>query len=199
MPRGASHGRSPTPGLLSGSILTLAAVVAYSLYINRQIAGLRVLQSDLVERNRKDSLQLLRIQNNLNQLGLAMRDMLDDDHAYPLVAWSTQFERIRGDLDDALARQAELATASRAPADRDRLTDSLAQFWDAVDRTFALAADGKEDAARAQVSVSLQARQAALSTAVARLLIENNEAEEQTAQRVAGDLRSGAASGLSGF
>ena len=64
------------------------------------------------------------------------------------------------------------------------LADSLTQFWDAVDRTFALAADGHEEAARAQVSVSLQARQAALSTAVARLLIENNEAEEQTAQRV---------------
>jgi signal transduction histidine kinase len=167
-------------------ILTLAAVVAYSIYINRQIAGLRVLQSDLVDRNRRDSLQLLRIQNNLNQLGLAMRDMLDDDRAYPLLAWSTQFARIRGDLADALARQGELAVASRAPVDRDRLADSLTQFWDAVDRTFALAADGHEEAARAQVSVSLQARQAALSTAVARLLIENNEAEEQAAQRVQG-------------
>ena len=64
------------------------------------------------------------------------------------------------------------------------MTDSLAEFWDAVDRTFALAADGKNDAARAQVSLSLQARQAALGTAVARLLIENNEAEEQAAERV---------------
>jgi signal transduction histidine kinase len=182
--RGSPHGRSPTSGLLFGLILTLAAVVAYSIYINRQIAGLRVLQSDLVDRNRKDSLQLLRIQNDLNQLGLAMRDMLDDDHVYPLVAWSTQFTRIRGDLADALARQSELAVASRAPADRDRLADSLTQFWDAVDRMFALAADGREDAARAQLSVSLQARQAALSTAVARLLIGNNEAEEQTTQRV---------------
>ena len=142
VPPGSQHGRSPTSGLLIGLILTLAAVVAYSLYIERQIVGLRALQSDLVERNRKDSLQLLRIQNNLNQLGLAMRDMLDDDRAYPMVAWSKQFERIRGDLDDALARQAELATASRTPADRDRLSDSLAQFWGAVDRTFALAADG---------------------------------------------------------
>ena len=184
MTHGVAHGRSPTPGLLFGLILTLAAVVAYSHYIDRQIASLRVLQSDLVDRNRKDSLQLLRIQNNLNQLGLAMRDMLDQDRAYPLLAWSKQFERIRGDLDDALARQAELAVASRAPADRDRLSDSLTQFWGAVDRTFALATDGREDAARAQVSLSLQARQAALSTAVARLLIENNEAEEQTAQRV---------------
>ena len=184
MPRGFSPGRSPTPGLLLGLVLTLAAVVTYSHYIGRQIAGLRVLQSDLVDRNRKDSLQLLRIQNNLNQLGLAMRDMLDDDHTYPLPAWSKQFERIRGDLDDALARQAELAGASRAGVERDRLTDSLTQFWGAVDRTFALAASGHEDEARTQVSVSLQARQAALSSAVARLLIENNEAEEQTAQRV---------------
>ena len=181
-----SPSRSPTPGLLIGLILTLAAVVAYSVYINRQIAGLRVLQSDLVDRNRKDSLQLLRIQNNLHLLGLAMRDMLDDDHAYPMMAWSKQFARIRGDLDDALARQAELAAAGRTPAERDRLSDSLTEFWDAVDRTFALAADGREDAARAQVSLSLQARQAALSTAVARLLIENNEAEEQTAERVQG-------------
>jgi signal transduction histidine kinase len=181
---GIARGRSPSPGLLLGLVLTLSAVVTYSWYINRQIAGLRVLQSDLVDRNRKDSLQLLRIQNNLNQLGLAMRDMLDDDHAYPLAAWSAQFARIRGDLDDALARQAELAVARRAPADRERLSDSLTQFWDAVDRTFALAAEGRDDAARAQVSLSLQARQAALSTAVARLLIENNEAEEQTAERV---------------
>jgi signal transduction histidine kinase len=34
--------------------------------------------------------------------------------------------------------------------------------------------------------VTLQARQAALGTAVARLLVENNETEEQTAQQVAG-------------
>ena len=37
---------------------------------------------------------------------------------------------------------------------------------------------------RAQIRLSLQARQAALGTAVARLLVENNESEEQTAARV---------------
>ena len=51
---------------------------------------------------------------------------------------------------------------------------------------FALARDGHEDEARAQIRLSLQARQAALSTAVARLLVENNESEEQTAARVQG-------------
>jgi signal transduction histidine kinase len=58
------------------------------------------------------------------------------------------------------------------------------QFWDASDRIFALARAGREDEARAQIRLSLQARQAALSTAVARLLVQNNESEEQTAQRV---------------
>ena len=61
----------------------------------------------------------------------------------------------------------------------------MAQFWDAVDRTFALAANGKQDEARSQIQLSLQARQAALSTAVARLLVQNNESEEQAALRIA--------------
>ena len=70
--------------------LTLAAVVADGWYISRQISGLRALQTDLVDRNRRDSLQLLRIQNNLNSIGLAMHDMLDSDEPYPLSAWSAQ-------------------------------------------------------------------------------------------------------------
>jgi hypothetical protein len=47
---------SPTLGLFLGLIITLAAVVAYSWYIRRQINGLREMQNNLVARNRKDSL-----------------------------------------------------------------------------------------------------------------------------------------------
>jgi signal transduction histidine kinase len=137
-----------------------------------------------VDRNRKDSLQLLRIQNDLNTLGLAMRDMLDTEERYPLTAWSAQFERVRLDLDDALRRQEEVAVAERTPEQRRYLAQSVAQFWDAADRILGLAREGKVDEARAQIRLSLQARQAALSTAVARLLVENNEIEEQTAGRV---------------
>jgi len=53
-----------------------------------------------------------------------------------------------------------------------------------VERIFELARSGNEAEARTQIQLSLQARQAALSTAVARLLVQNNEAEEQTAQQV---------------
>jgi signal transduction histidine kinase len=184
VPRPPSPERSPTLGLLLGLIVTLAAVVAYSAYITWQVAGLRKLQSELIDRNRKDSLQLLRIQNDLNLLAVAMRDMIDNDEPYPLTAWSAQFQRIRTDLDDAMRIEAALAPTSRTLEQSASLSSSLAQFWDAVDRVFALAGEGKEKDARGQIQLSLQSRQAALSTAVARLLVQNSENEEQAALRI---------------
>jgi hypothetical protein len=137
--RSARHPRA----LLLGLLVTLAAVVAYSAYITWQVAGLRKLQSELIDRNRKDSLQLLRIQNDLNLLAVAMRDMIDNDEPYPLTAWSAQFQRIRTDLDDAMRLEAGLAPTSRTAEQSASLSSSLAQFWDAVDRVFALAGSGQ--------------------------------------------------------
>jgi len=170
--------------LLLGLAITLAAVVAYSAYITWQVSGLRKLQSELIDRNRKDSLQLLRIQNDLNLLAVAMRDMIDNDEPYPLTAWSAQFQRIRTDLDDAVHLEAGLAPAGRTTEQSASLSASLAQFWDAVDRVFALAGAGREKDARTQIQLSLQARQAALSTTVARFLVQNSESEEQAAERI---------------
>jgi signal transduction histidine kinase len=178
-----ANGRSPTAALLVGLMITLATVVAYSWYISGQISGLQRLQTELTDRSRRDSLQLLRIQNDLNQLALAMRDMLDAGEPYPLIAWSTQFDRIRLDLDDALRREEEVAVARRTPEQAQYLAASVAQFWDAANRIFDLARGGQEAEARVQIRLSLQARQAALSTAVARLLVQNNANEEQTAQQ----------------
>jgi len=157
--------------------------VFYSAYVTRQIAGLRRLQTDLVDRNRKDSLQLLRIQNDLNSLGVAMRDMLDNAEPYPLTAWRAQFQRLRTDLDDAFRVEAQLAQVTRSPEQQQYLQNSLAQFWDAADRIFALAKDGRSVEAKEQVRLSLQARQEAISSAVARLLIENNEGERDATAR----------------
>lgn len=185
MPNAASSQRSPTTGLLLGLVITLTAVVAYASYITVQLAGLRKLQSEMVDRNRKDSLQLLRIQNDLNSVALAMRDMLDTTERYPLTAWSAQFDRIHQDLDAGLKLEEKLAVVNRTPEQRQYLTQSVAQFWDAVNRMFALAESGKDAEAREQIRLSLQARQQALSTAVSRLLVENNEGEEQAAARIA--------------
>ena len=148
--------RSPTVALLLGLVITLAAVVAYTAYITNQLRGLRELQRDVIDRNRRDSLQLLRIQNDLNSLGLGLRDMLDTSQPYPLKAWSAEFQRLQGDLNDALRLEEELSVAQRTPEQRQYLEDSLAQFWVASDRIFALATEGNEKQARAEIRDSLQ-------------------------------------------
>ena len=176
---------APTRGLYVGLIITLIAVLAYAAYITMQFSGIRKLQGEMVDRNRKDSLQLLRIQNDLNSLGLAMRDMLDTSAPYPLAAWSAQFDRIRNDLQVAMQQEESLAEAARTSDQRHYLSQSLAQFWDASDRMFTLAQNGSEDLARDQIRDTLQPRQAALSSAVSRLLVQNNEGEEQAESSIA--------------
>jgi len=185
MEKDAGAQAGPARGLYLGLVVTILAVLLYAGYITVQFAGLRKLQSEMVDRNRKDSLQLLRIQNDLNLLGLAMRDMLDAGEPYPLVAYSAQFERIRTDLEDAMRQEALLAEAAPTSDQRLYLLKALQQFWDANARMFALADDGNEDAAREQIRDTLQPRQAALSSAVSRLLVQNNEAEEQAGARIA--------------
>lgn len=145
----------------------------------------RELQQQMLDRNRRDSLQLLRIQNNLNALGLAMRDLLDQTEPYPLTAWSPQFDRIRRDLDDAMKQEAQLALG-RNREQAEYLSNSVAQFWSAVDRIFQEARAGREAEARAAVRDSLQSRQAALTTSVARLMVQNNENDQQAAAQIAG-------------
>ena len=113
-----------------------------------------------------------------------MRDMLDSGEPYPLSAWSTQFDRIRVDLNDALARQAEVSVARRTPEQNQFLSSSVTQFWDASNRIFDLARSGREEEARSQIRLSLQARQSSLSTLVARLLVQNNETEAAVAGQV---------------
>lgn len=176
--------QAPTRGLYLGLLITILAVLAYAAYITIQFAGLRKLQSELVDRNRRDSLQLLRIQNDLNSLGLAMRDMQDPTEPYPIVAWVPQFERIRTDLVDALEHESALTEATPTRDQRLYLNQALAQFWDSVNRMFTLAQNGFESDAAQQIRDTLQPRQAALSSAVSRLLVQNNEAEERAAIRI---------------
>jgi signal transduction histidine kinase len=56
------------------------------------------------------------------------------------------------------------------------------QFWSAMDAVFALAESGQTAKAADTIRFSIQARQEALTTAVARLLVQNNESEERAAE-----------------
>jgi signal transduction histidine kinase len=175
---------SPTTRLLAGLMVTLAAVGVSSYYTIARIAGLRDLQTRLVDRNRRDSLQLLRIQNNLNALGLATRDMIEGSEPYPLVAWKGQFDRVRADLEDALRREAELAPDLRSGDQQQYFSTLFAQMWITVDHMFELARAGNERAARDLILNSLQGQQAAVSNTSAGLLIQNNEAQEAATARI---------------
>jgi signal transduction histidine kinase len=177
------HRFSPTAALLFGLFVTLATVLVYSWYIIEQISGLQRLQADLTDRNRMASLQLLRIQSDLNRVALAMRDMLEADGFSELPSWQTQFDRIRLDLQDALDREAQVSVAARGPEQDAALDTAVARLWDAVDLVFALAEAGRHDEARIEIRVGLQARLAELSTAVGRLLLQNNETEARAAQQ----------------
>jgi signal transduction histidine kinase len=166
--------------LLAGLAVTLSAVAVYAAFTVVQLRGLRQLQAETIDRNRADSLLLLRIQNDLNLVNLAMRDMLDDNESYPLTAWRAQFKRLRVDLEDAVTREAQFRPVGGPGGQREYLSASTAQFWDALDRIFTLAQTDEAEA-RTRIRISLEARQAALTTAVARLLVENNENEKQAA------------------
>jgi signal transduction histidine kinase len=174
--------RKPTVWLLLGLAATLCVVAVFSFYSLRQIEGLRSLQAETIDRNRKDSLQLIRIQNNLNSLAIAMRDMVDREEGYPLEAWRAEFDRIRYDLDDSV--RIESGLASRPAEQQKYLAESIRQFWTSADQIFAIAQQGDEQRARGMIMNSLQAQQASLSSLVARLLVANYEAEEQTSAQI---------------
>ncbi|MBY0504769.1 MAG: sensor histidine kinase [Bryobacteraceae bacterium] len=167
--------RSPTPGLLAGLAVALLAVVLYAAFTVQQIHRVRELQTGLVDRNRRDSLQLLRIQDNLHSLGLVIRDLLDQSEPYPLSAWEPQFARIRADLNDALR-------TVRKPAQAEYLERSAEQFWAAVDQTFR---EPDEARARRQFRDSIESRRASLASMVARLLVRNNESGQQAGTQIA--------------
>ena len=173
--------RTPTARLLAGLAVTLCAVAVYAGYTIVQLHGLERLQTATIDRNRLDSLLLLRIQNSLNSTALTMRDMLDGSEPYPLSAWQAPFRRIRNDLTDAMRQESRYAPPGRSADQGKFLAESVSQFWDALDRVFALAAAGNPAKARDLVRLSLEARQEALTSAVARLLVENNASEQQAA------------------
>jgi len=169
---------------MTGLAITLAGVGSFSWYALHRIAGLRDLQTQLVERNRRDSLQLLRIEDDLHSLGLAMQELANGDERYGPLAYQVPFHRLRTDLEDALKIEKEFAPGERSPDRQAYFTKSLALFWNSVDQMFAMAARGEDRQARELVRTSLEAQQAALADNVARLLRQNNESEERAAMRI---------------
>jgi signal transduction histidine kinase len=161
---------------LFGLGVTLAAVAVYFGFAFDQVRGLQRLQTEIVDRNRRDSLQLIRIQNDLYQIGLTLREAAESGDQYPLTAYHAAMQSLRVDLDDAIAQEHGLAPDSRTRDQQGLLEASLRRFWDEMDRMWMLASAGQEGEARTLVRTRLNSERGTLNATVARLLVENSDA-----------------------
>jgi signal transduction histidine kinase len=167
--------------LAMGVWLVLVTIAALGTYTFVQVRKLRDEQTAISERNRKDSLQLLRIQNDLASVGVLIRDMAEGVEPYPLQGWRPALDRLRRDLAEATAVEQTYAPAARQPAQQARLLQSIERFWADVDRMFAVGASD-EAAARQMIRGSLVTEHRAIDGMISQFLVLNNRVQEEAAR-----------------
>ena len=175
--------RSPVTWLVVGVLMAALMVVAASMYARVEVRRLRDEQVALTERLRLDTLQLIRIDNNVATIADTLRDVTDRSEPYPLPAWQQAFERLRVDLDQALTRERALAPVARPVGQARQLDEAVRRLWEAVDRGFAAARAGRESEALAVFATDATSRQAELTHQVSQLLIANTSADDEGTAR----------------
>lgn len=175
--------RSPSLPLIVGLVVSLVTIAGMGWYTVREVRTLRDEQTAISERNRRDSLQLIRIQSNLATLATALHDMADRVEPYPVVYWRQTFDRLRADLDEAIALENTFAPAERPEAQQRRLRESVDRLWTSLGHVFAQAAGGDEDGALARVRTSVGVQHQELVGLVSQFLVLNNRVQEEASQR----------------
>lgn len=178
---------SPTLRLLLGLLITLAAVAGFSSYTLFQLDRLRRLQTDTIDLNRHDSLLLVRVQGDINTIGLKLRDMRDRSGAESesLVQAHDELDRLRADLQDGIEEEEKIDPLTRQGDHHAELIRALKEFWRNFDDVFASAKQGHASIVRVLASTNLFARQEKLAAHVSRLLERNNLAEERADEKIA--------------
>jgi signal transduction histidine kinase len=160
-------------------------MMGFSWYALYQLSGLRKLQTQTIDLNRHDSLLLLRVQNDLNTVGLKLRDMTELPEAAAITAYRGDFNSLRDDLEEAIQAEGKLAPVTRRAGQQAELLRALKQFWQLTDEVFEQAKAGHEASARSLALTQLSPQQSALAARVSGLLERNNEAEERADVKVA--------------
>ncbi len=183
--------KSPTVRFLLGLLVTLGAVTALSSYSLYRLHGLQKVELNIIDLNRHDSLQLLRVQNDLTAIGLKFREMSGDLDRDQLGHYQNEFDLLRQDLNRALAYESRLTPPLGEADQQAALASTLRQFWHSSDAVFAAAAAGRQAQARSLAATGLSPIKAELATRVSALLERNNAAEEQADTRIS-EIYSGA-------
>lgn len=180
---------SPTFGLGVGLGIILSTFLVFAIYATHQVRWLENFQTNVVQRNRKASLQLLRLQNDAYLLALSLGDMAHAETAYPVREWKPEFMRLESDMEDALRRESEFAVSTPiADQERGQLRISLQQFAAGSDQVFSLAASGHEAGNEAKVReaarAELEPKRVQIAQTVIELLRLNDRAQDEAAERI---------------
>jgi len=176
---------SPLTRLWVGLCIILSIFIFFAYYTAGQIRWLEDFQVNVVQRNRKASLQLLRLQNDAYELGISLRDMSREHLEYPIYDWKSEFDRLRGDMKNALSLEREFASSTTLTNDKyAELRSGLRDFWIDSDRVFERSRRGPDRQARTMIQTELESRRAVISEIVARLLVTNDQAQVAANQRI---------------
>jgi signal transduction histidine kinase len=176
---------SPTLRLGIGLCVILSAFVIFAVYATRQLRWLEDFQSNVVARNRRASLQLLRLQNDAYLLAISLHDLALASGAYPIRDSQPEFTRLESDVQDALAREGKVAVSTPLSDEkRARLGIALQQFRASADQVFSLAASGDDARVRQAARAEMEPRRVEISEEVAELLRLNDQAQVEAAQRI---------------
>ncbi len=149
------------------------------------------MELNIIDLNRHDSLQLLRVQNDLNSVGNKMREMPSDLKAADSGRYRDDFELLRQDLNRALEYESRLIPVSGKPDQQLQLATTLRRFWQTSDQVFATAAAGHQAVARKLATTALPPLKTELARRVSALLERNNAADEEADKKIS-DIYEGA-------
>ncbi len=180
-PAPLAHGApSPHLRLLAGIGMMLALFLGFGVYTARQMRQLRGYQRQVLERGHRDTLELLRIQEDAYELTLSVENMIGRQPQVPILVWQADFLRLRRDLDQALAREQRLAPPGRGRPENAQMARSLRQFWNISDQAFALARSGYESQAADLVNRELAPQGMYIHNLITSWLARNSRREQRT-------------------
>ncbi len=176
---------SPSQRLWVGLCIILSIFVVFAFYAFHEVRWLEDFQVNVVQKNRKASLQLLRLQNDAYALAISLQQLAQLPARYPIAEWRPELTRLRNDMEDAAQLESTYAvTMSAADSKRAQLRIAFEDFWRSLDHAFAVAEGGQEETARRLVQSDVESKRAVISEIVARLLVLNDQAQDEAAQRI---------------
>ena len=176
---------SPSTRLWVGLCVTLSIFGVFAAYAIHEVRWLEDFQTNVVQKNRLASLQLLRLQDNTYFLAISLRDMTLPESRYPIGYWRGEYGRVHKDMDQAFALEAEYAATTPAGNEkRAQLRDLLQDFWLTTDEAFTLADTGHEETARYVIRSQLESKREIISRVIASLLMLNDQAQAEAGERI---------------